>query len=101
MKLFGVGTLLVLAAALVSAQSHPSHQMTNGEISATVYLPDAKSGFLHHDAIRLVGSNRESQVQGPRLLRDLVLEDHRHLRLRIRRAQQGRHLCEFHGDGRS
>ena len=45
MKLFGVGTLLVLAAALVSAQSHPSHQMTNGEISATVYLPDAKSGF--------------------------------------------------------
>ena len=29
----------------VSAQSHPSHQITNGEITATVYLPDAKNGF--------------------------------------------------------
>jgi hypothetical protein len=30
---------------LVSAQSHPSHQVTNGEIAATIYLPDAKNGF--------------------------------------------------------
>ena len=28
-----------------SAQNHPSHQITNGEITATVYLPDAKNGF--------------------------------------------------------
>ena len=41
----GAGVMLVLATVLVSAQSHPSHQMTNGEISATVYLPDAKNGF--------------------------------------------------------
>jgi hypothetical protein len=44
-KLFGTGTALALAVGLVSAQSHPSHQMTNGEITATVYLPDAKNGF--------------------------------------------------------
>ena len=42
-KLFG--TMLVLAGGLVSAQTYPSHQMTNGEITATVYLPDAKNGF--------------------------------------------------------
>ena len=24
---------------------YPSHQITNGEITATVYLPDAKNGF--------------------------------------------------------
>jgi hypothetical protein len=28
-----------------SAQTYPSHQITNGEITATVYLPDAKNGF--------------------------------------------------------
>ena len=44
-RLFGVGTVLVLAASLLSAQNHPSHQITNGEIIATVYLPDAKNGF--------------------------------------------------------
>ena len=38
-------TLLVLAAVWLSAQSHPSHQITNGDITATVYLPDAKNGF--------------------------------------------------------
>ena len=45
MKIFGLGTMLVLAAGLVSAQSHPSHQVTNGDITATIYLPDAKNGF--------------------------------------------------------
>ena len=45
LKLFGIGTMWVLAAGLISAQSHPSHQVTNGEITATVYLPDAKNGF--------------------------------------------------------
>ncbi len=44
-KLFGVGAMLVVVAALVSAQSHPTHQITNGTITATVYLPDAKNGF--------------------------------------------------------
>ena len=44
-KLIVVGAMLVLAGALVSAQNHPSHQITNGEITATVYLPDAKNGF--------------------------------------------------------
>lgn len=44
-RCFGVGTLLVLAAGVLSAQNHPSHQITNGEITATIYLPDAKNGF--------------------------------------------------------
>jgi hypothetical protein len=44
-KLCGTGTALALASVLVSAQSHPAHQVTNGEITATIYLPDAKSGF--------------------------------------------------------
>jgi len=44
-KLFAaVGTIL-LGATMVSGQSYPSHQLTNGEITATVYLPDAKNGF--------------------------------------------------------
>jgi hypothetical protein len=43
MKLFGA--MLVLAVASASAQTYPSHQITNGEITATVYLPDAKNGF--------------------------------------------------------
>jgi hypothetical protein len=43
MKLFGA--MLVLAVVPVLAQTHPSHQITNGEITATVYLPDAKNGF--------------------------------------------------------
>jgi hypothetical protein len=43
---FGAATMLILATVLVSAQQrHPSHEITNGEITATVYLPDAKSGF--------------------------------------------------------
>ena len=36
---------MLWAAALVYGQGHPSHQLTNGEITATVYLPDAKNGF--------------------------------------------------------
>lgn len=42
---FRVVAMLVLAAGVVWAQSHPSHQITNGDIVATVYLPDAKNGF--------------------------------------------------------
>jgi len=44
-KLYAVGTMLVLGAGLVSAQNHPSHRITNGEIIAAVYLPDARNGF--------------------------------------------------------
>jgi hypothetical protein len=42
-----LGTLVILAGALASAQirTHPSHQITNGDITATIYLPDAKNGF--------------------------------------------------------
>ncbi len=37
--------MLLVAAAVVWAQSHPSHTITNRDITATVYLPDAKNGF--------------------------------------------------------
>ncbi len=44
-RLCRTAAVLAIASVLVSAQSHPSHQVTNGEITATVYLPDAKAGF--------------------------------------------------------
>lgn len=44
-RFFGAATVLALAAAVLFAQNYPSHQITNGEITATVYLPNAKSGF--------------------------------------------------------
>jgi hypothetical protein len=37
--------VLIFAAVAASAQSHPSRQIANGEITATIYLPDEKSGF--------------------------------------------------------
>ena len=37
--------IAVLAAGAVSAQKFPSHPITNGQITANVYLPDAKNGF--------------------------------------------------------
>jgi hypothetical protein len=40
-----VAAALVLAMLPALAQNHPSHQITNGEITALVYLPDAKNGF--------------------------------------------------------
>ena len=55
--------------------------------------------LLYDDAIRLVGGDRQPEVQRARLLRDMVVEGHRHLRLRLRRAKQGRHLRRFHGHG--
>jgi hypothetical protein len=36
---------LMVAVGAMSAQTHPSHRITNGEITAVVYLPDAKGGF--------------------------------------------------------
>jgi len=36
---------VMMVSAAVAAQNYPSHRITNGEITATVYLPDAKVGF--------------------------------------------------------
>ncbi len=44
-RLFATATALATAVVLVSAQNYPTHQITNGEIAATIYLPDAKNGF--------------------------------------------------------
>src|SRR4029077_3443190 len=37
--------LVALAAAVVAGQTPPSHVITNGQITARVYLPDPKAGF--------------------------------------------------------
>src|SRR6187551_3710336 len=37
--------LVAVAASVVAAQGPPSHVITNGQITARVYLPDAKAGF--------------------------------------------------------
>jgi len=39
-----LGVVLVVTG-LVSAQSHPSRQITNGDLTASIYLPDAARGF--------------------------------------------------------
>ena len=44
-RLLGLAAIVLVAATWVTAQSHPSHQISNGEITANVYLPDAKNGF--------------------------------------------------------
>jgi hypothetical protein len=41
----GLVALLILTTGALAAQNYPSHQITNGEITATVYLPDAQKGF--------------------------------------------------------
>ena len=33
------------AAAALAVQTYPSHRISNGELTATVYLPDARTGF--------------------------------------------------------
>ena len=37
--------MVAVALGALSAQNFPSHQITNGQITAKVYLPDAKNGF--------------------------------------------------------
>ncbi len=79
--------MLVLAMASASAQTYPSHQITNGEITATVYLPDAKTAFYKTTRFDWSGAIGSLKYKRARLLRNLVVEDHRHLRLRLRRSQ--------------
>jgi hypothetical protein len=40
-----LAAVLTLGTGLVAVQSPPMHEISNGEIAATVYLPDAKTGF--------------------------------------------------------
>ena len=42
---FVVAATVVLLTGALSAQNYPSHEITNGHITATVYLPDASRGF--------------------------------------------------------
>ena len=98
-KLFGSGAALALAVVLVSAQSHPSHQITNGEITATVYLPDAKNGFYTTTRFDWSGAVGSLKYKGHDYygiwwskitdIYDFGYEG----------PEQGRHLRRFHGDG--
>ena len=63
-KLFGVVTMLVLVAVAITAQSHPSHRLTNGEITATVYLPDPKNGFYTTTRFDWSGAIASLQYKG-------------------------------------
>ncbi|RPI49822.1 MAG: hypothetical protein EHM55_22890 [Acidobacteria bacterium] len=60
----GMGAVLAMASVLVSAQSHPSHQVTNGEITATIYLPDAKNGFYTTTRFDWSGAIRSLKYEG-------------------------------------
>jgi len=59
-----MGAVLAMASVLVSAQSHPSHQVTNGEITATIYLPDAKNGFYTTTRFDWSGAIRSLKYEG-------------------------------------
>jgi hypothetical protein len=45
MKKFLVLTLLMVSTALLCAADFPTSEITNGQIQALVYLPDAKNGY--------------------------------------------------------
>ena len=45
MKRLALFVSFVVLTVAVSAQNYPSHVIKNGEITARVYVPDAKSGF--------------------------------------------------------
>jgi hypothetical protein len=55
---------LVLAAGLVSAQTYPSQRISNGQLTATVYLPDAKNGFYKTTRFDWSGAIGSLQYKG-------------------------------------
>ncbi len=48
----------------LAAQSHPSHVIRNGEITATVYLPDVKAGFYRSTRFDWSGAIASLQYKG-------------------------------------
>ena len=93
-------SVLSAAAVTLGAQNFPSHEIKNGEITARVYLPDAKSGFYKSTRFDWSGAIAQPRIQGTPVLRQLVLEGHRYLRLRVR-AERRRDLGGIHRDGRT
>jgi len=60
--------VFAVTAAFVSAQSaaknHPSHAIKNGEITARVYLPDAKTGFYRSTRFDWSGAIASLEYKG-------------------------------------
>ena len=48
----------------LAAQSHPSHVIRNGEITATVYLPDGKAGFYRSTRFDWSGAIASLEYKG-------------------------------------
>ena len=57
-------SVLSAEAVTVGAQNFPSHEIKNGEITARVYLPDAKSGFYKSTRFDWSGAIASLQYKG-------------------------------------
>ena len=55
---------LTLTFGAVAAQSYPSHMITNGEITARIYLPDAKTGFYRSTRFDWSGAIASLEYKG-------------------------------------
>ena len=95
------GAMLVLAVASVSAQTYPSHQITNGEITATVYLPDAKNGFYKTTRFDWSGAIGSLKYKGHDYYGTWWSKITDIYDFGYEGPKQGCHLCRFHGDGRA
>ena len=90
--------LMFLGLGLLAAADLPSAEITNGQIQAKIYLPDAKDGYYR--ATRL--SRLQPAVQRTQLLRTVVSENRSHgARFRIpRRGHRRQSVYRDDGSGR-
>ena len=60
----GVLALVGLTSGVLSAQNSPSHVIKNGEITARIYLPDAKAGFYRSTRFDWSGAIASLEYKG-------------------------------------
>ena len=60
----GVLALVGLTSGVLSAQDYPSHVIKNGEITARIYLPDAKAGFYRSTRFDWSGAIASLEYRG-------------------------------------
>jgi len=63
-KVFCAIALVALGAVAVHGQNFPSHVIKNGEITARIYLPDAKTGFYRSTRFDWSGAIASLQYKG-------------------------------------
>ena len=104
MKPLLIVTLVMLSQ--LAAPQFPQAEISNASIRATLYLPDAQSGYYRGTRFDWSGVDRQPEVERPRVLRAVVRaprpEDprrhhragrgvpHRRFRARLRRGEAGR-----------